>query len=348
MEVSKMKRFVFVLVALLLFLGLTLPALADDGQDQVVYFGDRVVLGPDQEVSGGLTIFGGSLEMLEGSRANGDVVILGGEATIDGQVSGSLVVIGGSLELQSHALVQQDFFTIGADISRDEGARVLGETVEGLRSRLPALRIQPRSWRPWPFNQEWRSPDAFFGDLLGRMVRWVFRTLALMALAAVVMALLPKQVALVGGTLNKVPLASTGVGLLTLVACLIVMPLLVIICIGIPVAVLLAVAFVAALLLGRVAVAAVVGERLWGALKLQKSQPQPLLEAVVGIVLIELVISVPCLGGLVGWIVGLAGLGAVVLTRFGTQPYAPLRSESELPVLPVEPTTPVPPEKPQD
>ena len=341
-----MKRYFFVLVALVLFLGLTLPALADDGQDRV-YFGDRVVLGPGEEVAGSLTIFGGSLEMSEGSRVNKDVAVLGGEAVIDGQVAGSLVVIGGSLQLQSHALVLQDFFTFGASVSRDEGARILGETVEGLRGKLPALRIQPRSLRPWPFNEEWRSPDVFFSNLLGRMIRWFFQTVALMALAAVLMALLPKQVALVGGTLSRVPLPSTGVGLLTLVACLVAMPILVIICIGIPVAVLLAVAFVAALLLGRVAVAAVVGERLWSALKLQKSQPQPLFEAVIGIVLIELVTAVPCLGWLFGWIVGLAGLGAVVLTRFGTQPYEPSRIESEPSALPVESVVQVPPEEPK-
>ena len=184
-----MKKSVFVLLVLVLFLGLALPALADDGEDQV-YVGDRIVLGPNEETYGNLTIFGGSLEMQEGSRANGDVFVLGGEATIDGQVVGSLVVIGGSVDLQSHALVQKDFFSFGAGVSRDEGARILGETVEGLRGKLPPLRIEPGSWRPWPLNLESRSPEVFFRSLFGRMVRWVFQTLALMALAAVVMALL--------------------------------------------------------------------------------------------------------------------------------------------------------------
>jgi hypothetical protein len=349
MEVSVMKRYVVIFVALVLFLGLALPALADDGGDHVVYFGDRIVLGPGEVVEGGLTIIGGSLEMREGSRVNEDVAVLGGEAIIDGQVAGSLVVIGGSLQLQSNALIQQDFFTIGANVSRAEGARVLGETVEGLRSKLPPLRIQPPSLRPWPLNQEWRSPGAFFSGLVGRTFRWLLRTVALMAMVAVAMALFPRQVALVGTTLSRVPLPSTGVGLLTLVALLVAIPLLVIICIGIPVAVLLAVAFVAALLLGRVAVASMLGQRLWDALKLQKTQPQPLLEAVVGIVLIELVTAVPCLGGLIGWVIGLAGLGAVVLTRFGTLAYDPLRRAEEPAVVTVEPVSEPPAgEKPEE
>jgi len=56
---------------------------------------------------------------------------------------------------------------------------------------------------------------------------------------------------------------------------------------------------------------------------------------------------VPCLGWLFGWIVGLAGLGAVVLTRFGTQPYEPSRIESEPSALPVESVVQVPPEEPK-
>ena len=43
----------------------------------------------------------------------------------------------------------------------------------------------------------------------------------------------------------------------------------------------------------------------------------------VGVLLISLLTTVPCLGWLLAGVVGSLGLGAVVLTRFGTMAYPP-------------------------
>ncbi len=329
-----MRKWTVVLLTLFLFLSLAAPVWADNGEDQVVLFGDSVVLHAGEEVDGSLIVVGGRVDMREGSRVRGDVVALGGDSTIDGRIDGSLIVVGGTLELQSHATVLEDLVTFGASVSQAEGASVLGQRVDGLQWDVPPIRIEPWVSRPWVSMERWRSPDLLFADLFGSLVRWVARTFTLMALGVVLMLFLPKQTTRVGQTISSVPLPSAGVGLLTFVVLLFVVPLLVIICIGIPVVVLLAVAFVAALLLGRVAIGAVIGERLLSALKVEQSQP--LLEVVVGIGLVELLTAVPCLGTLLGWILALAGLGAVVLTRFGTMAYEPVK-RSQVPVPISEP-----------
>ena len=154
------------------------------------------------------------------------------------------------------------------------------------------------------------------------MVRLFVRTLTLMALGVVLALIVPRQMAQVGQTVSQMSLASAGIGLLTLLVLLVMVPILVITCIGIPVVILLAIAFVAAVLLGRVTIGTLVGRRLLKALQVQESQP--LLEVAVGVGLIELLMAVPCLGGVLGAIISLAGLGAVVLTRFGTMRYPPL------------------------
>jgi hypothetical protein len=330
MEVCKMKKkWTFALLALLLFLSLPVPVWADDGDDQLVFFGDSVVLGPGDDVDGNLVVIGGSVEMREGSRVRGDLVAVGGESVVDGRIEGSLVVVGGTLDLRDNATVLGELVTFSANVSQAEGARVFGERIQGFRWKVPPLTLRDWSWRPWSFAERWRSPDLLFSDLFGSAARWVLRTFALMALAVVVMLLLPRQTELVGQTVSQLPLPSTGVGLLTFVVLLFLVPLLVIICIGIPVVLVLAVAFVAAVLLGRVAVGVVVGQRLLSAVNVKPSQP--LLQAVVGIGLVELLTAVPCLGWLLGWILALAGLGAVVLTRFGTMPYQPQSGQGELP-----------------
>jgi hypothetical protein len=323
------RRWTFALLALLLFLSLPVPVWADEGDDQVVFFGDRIVLGPGDAVDGNLVVFGGSVEMREGSRVDGDLVAVGGESVVDGRIAGSLVVVGGTLDLRDNATVLQELITFGADVSQAEGARVFGERIEGFRWKVPPLTTRDWSWPSWTPIRRTRTPQSLFSDLFGSAVRWVLRTFALMALGVVVMLLLPKQTELVGQTVSQLPLPSTGVGLLTFVVLLFLVPLLVIICIGIPVVAVLAGAFVAALLLGRVAVGALVGERLLAAINVKPSQP--LLHVVVGIGLIELLSAVPCLGWLLGWVLALAGLGAVVLTRFGTMIYEPQSGRSELP-----------------
>lgn len=332
-----MRKWTLGILTLLLFLGLAVPTLADDGGDQVVFFGDHVVIESGDEVDGNVVVFGGSVEVRESGRVRGDLVAIGGEADVDGRIDGSLVVVGGSLRLLPHATVHEDLVTFGAEVSRAEGARVLGQRIDGLRWRIP----ETWTWRwlqgPWASRGVRIEPVAFSSGLVGSLVRWVARTFAWMALGLVILLLLPKQTELVAHTVSTVPLPSAGVGLLTFVVLLLLVPLLVIICVGIPVVVLLAIGFVAALVLGRVAIGVFVGRRLLRALKADPTQP--LLEVAVGVGLIELITAVPCLGGLLAGAVSLAGLGAVVLTRFGTMAYQPWSNRSELPASELDSTS---------
>ncbi len=326
-----MRRFGYCMWLVFLFFTMVVPVLADDGGDQMVLWGDRVIVAPGDSVGGNLVVFGGSVEVQEGGRVRGDLVAIVGKADVDGHVEGSLVVVGGDLNLRSHAIVGEDMVTVGASVTRSEGARVFGQEVRGLQWGLP----ESLSWR-WVLepsalrNLRWSPVTWPFG--LGRaLLRWTVRTLALMALGVVVALLFPRHTALVARTASTVPLPSFGAGLLTFVVLLFLVPVLVIICIGIPVVVLLSVVLVAALLLGRVGVGALVGKRLLSALK--ETTDQPLLEVVLGIGLVELVASVPCLGALVGGALALLGLGAVALTRFGTSAYKPRSGQSALNAL---------------
>ena len=82
-----------------------------------------------------------------------------------------------------------------------------------------------------------------------------------------------------------------------------------------------AVATLAAVLFGWTAVGLLVGQRLLAALKVQETNQ--LVAVLVGVLLISLLTAVPCLGWLFAVVVGSLGLGAVVLTRFGTMAYPP-------------------------
>ncbi|MDY7042390.1 MAG: hypothetical protein SVX38_16160, partial [Chloroflexota bacterium] len=88
-----------------------------------------------------------------------------------------------------------------------------------------------------------------------------------------------------------------------------------------PFGLLLLLALTIAILFGWVAVGLLVGQRILEALNVQ--QPVSELAAVlIGLLLVTLLIHVPyCLGFLFFVAVASIGLGAVILTRFGTQEY---------------------------
>ena len=317
-----MKLFRNWLMVALLFACLSLPVLADNGRGQVVYPGGSVVVESGEVIHDDVVALGGSLDVREGGRVDGNVILVGGSSSVDGQVDGNLVMVGGSLDLGTHAVVDGDLVTLGGSMSRSPEATIRGETIEGFRGRFPAVEI----WRFVPripqWSEPWRWGQGGAASWFGSWVRFLMNAMGMMALGLLLVYVLPKQTSLVAQTVVRAPAASLGVGLLTLLLLPIVLILLVVICIGIPVAILLILAAVAAGAYGWVAVGTALGQRLLVALKRPSG---PAVGVIVGVGLLSLLSEVPCLGWLLGLIVASAGLGAVVLTRFGTLQYVQAR-----------------------
>jgi hypothetical protein len=333
-----MKKWICVLLTGMLLLTLAMPVWADDGQGQAVLPGESIVIKPGDTVQGDLAVLGGRVELQNGGRVNGNAAVIGGTGVIDGEVDGHLVVLGGTVELQSNALIRQNLFTLGGNVSKAPGATVQGETIEGFRGRLPSL----PEIRTWPTIQPTRWDQQALFNLLRDILRFVLNLVALVVLGVLLVLLLPKQTAVVAQAVTEAGWTSFAVGLLTFLVLLVVVPLLVIICIGIPVAVLLVMAAVAAGLFGWIAIGVLLGNRLLAAL--HTSQTQPAVEIIVGVTVLTILAQVPCLGWMAGIIAGAVGLGAVVLTRFGTMHYAPQRPATDLPAPPPsEPDVPTPP-----
>jgi hypothetical protein len=145
--------------------------------------------------------------------------------------------------------------------------------------------------------------------------------LAFIALGILMVIMLPRPTEIVQQAVVVGPFASLAIGLLTLVAAAVVLPLLIITCLGIPIAAVLAVAAAAAGVFGWTATCMLLGKRLLSALRFP--DPHFALETVAGVVATSLLSAVPCIGWLLAALVLSTGLGAVVMTRFGTMPYFP-------------------------
>ncbi len=110
------------------------------------------------------------------------------------------------------------------------------------------------------------------------------------------------------------------IGLLSILLAPAVLVVLVALILPIPLALILALGLIAAWVLGTVAVGWIVGERILQAIAPQHNTR--LIAIVVGLAVLVLVGSLPYIGWLISIGVGLLGLGAVFLSRFGTRLYS--------------------------
>ena len=130
-------------------------------------------------------------------------------------------------------------------------------------------------------------------------------------------ALAPRAMGRVASAASRGAFVSFGMGLLTLVVgVLLGLLLLIACCLGLIVWLALGVAW----LVGWVAVGLWLGQRLLQVLNVRNASS--IGEVALGVFLITVLTQLPaCIGFFIGLILGCTGLGAVVLTRFGTRSF---------------------------
>jgi hypothetical protein len=301
-----------VLLTMLAALLLPQTALAQGPIGDKFVMGGSFVLHDGDVLSGSLVVLGGSATLEEGSTVQGDVVLAGGSVQVSGQVGGSIVVAGGLISLRDTAVVQGDITVVGGNVDRDPGAQVNGSITDGAVS---------------PFTLF--SPGGIFSDVQVHFnpmleVLWFFlRTFMWAALAVLVVLFLQRQTERAAKAAVTQPLIAGGLGLLTVI----VVPLLALTVsltiILIPVGLVAMLALVISWAFGVIVVGTEVGKRIADLLKQEWALAA---SAGIGTFVLTLVTNglgwlVPCVGWVAPALVGVIGLGAVLLTRFGTQNY---------------------------
>jgi hypothetical protein len=288
---------------------------------------------------------GSDILVAEDELVTDPVVAVGGSVTVLGRVNDDVVAVGGSVHLGPKAVVRGDVTSVGGRIDQTPGATVQG--------RVNEVRIGPPHFH---FN-----PAGFFGPLAAwnPFTGWfkLFGTLlrlGLITLLAMLVALVAaRPVERIGLRALQEPWLSGFTGLLAQLLFVPVLVLTVVILavslIGIPLLVLVpfgVIAFLLAVLIGFTGVALRLGRWAVG-------PDRPMFVAMaVGIILVAVVTLVARVLALVPaplwpltWMIGLlgflveyvawsVGLGAALLSRFGTRgaPYDPPVAPPPIPV----------------
>jgi hypothetical protein len=318
------------------------PALANDGppgDEGVIIWNEDYTLEEGEELVGNLVVFNGDVTLEADSHVEGSVVIWNGNIEVDGTVTQDVVVSGGNIHLGEAAWVGGSVVcSWNCDLDQEEGAHVEGgytegDPLSGFRYEgengisVPVLPNPPFIELPTLGERSLSFPGRALNTAL-KFIRSVTTILVVAAVAGLVALIWPEPTAQVGRVAVEAPWHSLGIGVVTAgAATVFVIVLALTICMS-PIAALAALALGAAALFGWIAVGAVVGKRLMQALNAREITP--LWAAGLGTLLITLtgvgLSAAFCLAPL-GWLlvvaVGCLGLGAVVLTRFGTMAYVP-------------------------
>lgn len=284
--------------------------------ESLIVIGGTVTLEPGSHLAGDLVVIGGVVNIGVEASLGGDVVVVGGGLNLDTATPGNVVVIGGPIELGGAAHISKDLVSVGGTLNRSPEARVDGEIINN--PEAPALQLGlGRVWQPF---------DDFANNL--------GEALLMGLLAAILVVLLPEQLRRVGNAVQTQPFAASGFGVLSLITFVVLLVALILfsflfvtLLVTVPVFIVLCVVFISASTFGWVVIGAEIGNRLSSAF--HREWPLPL-TAALGTFLLTVTVhgvqAIPALwliGGLGRFLIGMVGIGAVIMTQFGTRFYIP-------------------------
>ena len=102
-------------------------ASVDDVEGGVFKVGEDIHVHAGKTLTGSLVAIGGSASV--DGAVDDDVVVIGGDTDINGRVAGNVIVLGTRAHLGPKARIEGEFVTLGATVAKEDGAKVLGETV---------------------------------------------------------------------------------------------------------------------------------------------------------------------------------------------------------------------------
>jgi hypothetical protein len=209
--------------------------------------------------------------------------------------------------------VDGDIDTVGGTLNRSSQAVVKGNISN---SGPGGIRL-PLSWN---LNDLRNLPLTDIFHPIGNVLWSIFQSLAVAALALLVVLFMPMPTRRVSNAIVAQPLAAGGLGLLTVVVAPALVVLLAITILLIPLSLIGILLLAVAFLFGWIAVGMELGDRLADLFKVQWAAP---VSAGIGTLVISFFSSIfaliPCVGWVLPTVIAIIGLGGVFLPRFGTR-----------------------------
>ncbi len=309
---NKLLKYSTVIIFLVTLLAWAQPARAEGFSCEKFVAGGSYTLKEGETLGGDLCLIGGTSYLMSGSTVEGDVFVIGGTLQANGVIEGSLHVAGGQVTLGDTSLIEGHVNLLGGDVSGVGLDNVKGGVNRNFTTPLPVF-IPRNVW----------TPNFSFGNTIWSLFWLPLRSFLWAALAVLAALFAHRSIAKVGRTAVNQAVLSGGMGLATFIVAITLMVALAITIVCIPFSFFLVLLFIFAWAFGIIALGMEVGQRL---AVLAKQEWAPAVSAGLGVFLLTLALNgialaIPCVGFIPQFLAGLVGLGAVVLTRFGSHSY---------------------------
>jgi hypothetical protein len=229
-------------------------------------------------------------------------VLLSGNVAIRGNVDGDLFLLNGTLTLEPPATIGGNLTVGGGVLHRAPEAAVAGQVITG--AQLPDLAPSPS-----PADQ---------------VIQALLAVVVIAPLTYLLVFFLPRPVARVARAIEEQPVAAGALGILVGIVAPSLLVLMAFTIVLIPVAMLGGIVLGATAVYGWIALGLVVGRLV---ARRPSADLRPATTAVLGVILLTLLVHLISLVPLVGIVtlavVAAVGLGAVLLTAFGTRVFVP-------------------------
>jgi hypothetical protein len=323
---------------------------------------EAFILMSNNVLNGQILAYNSEVTIQTDSVVNGQVVLLGGTIQSYGQINGNLICIGCSGYIGGLAEINGNLVQVSSKLDVSPEADISGFTDWNNLANINLSNLTGGIL----------SAQTREVSLVSRILTSVFGVLAISALGVLVTVLFPKAVDRTASTSLHNPGISLGIGCLSIVVWIVGFLILTLTIIFIPVSLISIPLLLVAVFLGWISLGHEVGRRINSAS--QQKWPEPVITG-IGLLILGSVVAalnyIPCLGGLLSFLLAMVALGAVVLSRMGTfdypgsmpkaqsvqgskdasavtdqPPHTPVNATATPPPLPTAPTTPPGSEKP--
>jgi len=274
------KRLLILLIAGL-FLGFTSTVLAESA--------NIVKIGSDVTIEEGMKVH--------------NVLALGGQITVEGFVENHVIAVGGSVVLTRTAVVGGNVISLGGIVVRGRGSEIHGNLTEINSDDVSAAISNALSdeWEGWSWIFAIVSLSIFIGVLI---------------LTLLIVHFIPKPIRIIATAVREIPAKVILWGIIGLILIVPLAVLLAISVIGIVLIPLEMTLVLCAIILGFIAVSQLVGEKLFTVLK--RHDHNIVRETIWGLIILWVIGWIPYVGWMLKVFAIVLGLGAVLVTRFGT------------------------------
>ncbi|MCE8428982.1 MAG: hypothetical protein J5U19_11400 [Candidatus Methanoperedens sp.] len=259
----------------------------------------------------GVVIAGGNINI--NAPVNGDVFVAGSQISVNSDVKGKIVAIGGNIDIKGNA---KNVVIAGGNINIHSTAIIGRDAVISGGSVNNAGKVNGNlTVRAEKFQNTGSAGSVEFikseGSQSFQRTMGIFRiliTLGFLILGIIILKLFPVQFFKVEKEIRESTILKTVVGFVLIIVSAVVIILVAVTLIGLPVAAIIAMLFIIALMLSTFFVSFTLGKKILDQFRLKASD---LWIFVVGFIILNLLFSIPYVGGLIQIVAISLGFGAV-------------------------------------